>query len=131
MLKWSEQDPVSQKEIDRNNASYTFQGNRNPFIDHPEWIETIWGKSPLAVDEASFSKNLTIAPNPVKGNIISITGDKDLKQFAKAFIYNMVGQNVQTIENPFKDGNTITLNNLPKGVYILKTGELNTKFIVE
>ncbi len=131
MLKWSEQDPVSQKEIDRNNASYTFQGNRNPFIDHPEWIEAIWGKSPLAVDDASFSKNLTIAPNPVKGNIISVTGDKDLKKFQKVFIYNMVGQNVQTIENPFQNGNTITLNNLPKGVYILKTGELNTKFIIE
>jgi len=131
MLKWSEQDPVSQKEIDRNNASYAFQGNRNPFIDHPEWIESIWGKSPLAVDDSSFSKNLTIAPNPVKGNVMHITGDKDLKQFNRAFIYNMVGQNVQTIENPFKDGNTITLNNLPKGIYILKTGELNTKFIVE
>jgi ribosomal protein L2 len=43
----------------------------------------------------------------------------------------MVGQSVQTIENPFQNGNTIILNNLPKGVYILKTGELNTKFIVE
>jgi endonuclease I len=42
MLKWSEQDPVSQKEIDRNNA-YAYQKNRNPFIDHPEWIEAIWG----------------------------------------------------------------------------------------
>ncbi|MPT32859.1 MAG: T9SS type A sorting domain-containing protein [Chryseobacterium sp.] len=131
MLKWSEQDPVSQKEIDRNNAAYTFQGNRNPFIDHPEWITEIWGLSPLAVDDTSFSKNLTIAPNPVKGNTINITGDKDLKQFTKAFIYNMVGQNVQTIENPFKNGNKITIRDLPKGVYILKTGELNTKFIID
>jgi len=130
LLKWSAQDPVSQKEIDRNNAVYVYQGNRNPFIDHPEWVTSIWGPA-LAIDDASFSKNLKIAPNPVRGNIIQVTGDKDLKKFNKAMIYNMVGQNVQTIENPFQNGNTITLNNLPKGVYILKTGELNTKFIIE
>ena len=37
------QDPVSQKEIDRNNAVYEFQHNRNPFIDYPELAEYIWG----------------------------------------------------------------------------------------
>jgi endonuclease I len=43
MLKrWSENDPVSQKEIDRNEAAYQFQGNRNPFINHPEYINKIW-----------------------------------------------------------------------------------------
>ena len=131
LLKWHQQDPLSQKEIDRNNAVYNYQGNRNPFIDHPEWVTTIWGAAPLAVDDAAFSKNLTIAPNPVKGNTIVVTGDKDLKKFNKAMIYNMVGQNVQTIDNPFQNGNTITLKNLPKGIYILKTGELNTKFIVD
>ena len=130
LLRWAAQDPVSQKEIDRNNAVYTYQGNRNPFIDHPEWVTSVWGPA-LAVDDASFSKNLSIAPNPVKGNTIAVTGDRDLKQFKKAMIYNMVGQNVQTIENPFQNGNTIRLNNLPKGIYILKTGELNTKFIVD
>ena len=130
MLKWSEQDPVSQKEIDRNNAAYQFQGNRNPYIDHPEWVQAVFGKSPLAVDDASFSKNLTISPNPVKGNVITVMGE-NLKKFNKAMIYNMTGQNVQTVENPFTTGNTITIKSLPKGVYILKTGDLNTKFIVE
>ncbi|MDA7746067.1 endonuclease, partial [Psychromonas sp.] len=43
MLKtWHENDPVSQKEIDRNEAAYEFQGNRNPFIDHPEYVNQIW-----------------------------------------------------------------------------------------
>ena len=42
-LKWHRQDPVSQKEIDRNDAVYGFQKNRNPFIDHPELAEYIWG----------------------------------------------------------------------------------------
>lgn len=43
LLKWARQDEVSQKEIDRNDAIYSFQHNRNPFIDHPELVEYIWG----------------------------------------------------------------------------------------
>ncbi len=46
LLNWAAQDPVSQREIDRNNAVYAYQGNRNPFIDHPEWINAIWNPNP-------------------------------------------------------------------------------------
>lgn len=42
-MKWHRQDPVSQKEIDRNQAVYGIQHNRNPFIDYPELAEYIWG----------------------------------------------------------------------------------------
>ena len=42
LLRWSDEDPVSQKEIDRNNAVFGYQGNRNPFIDHPEYARMIW-----------------------------------------------------------------------------------------
>jgi len=43
MLKeWNELDEVSQGELDRNEAAYEFQGNRNPFVDHPEYINQIW-----------------------------------------------------------------------------------------
>lgn len=43
LLQWSRTDPVSQKEIDRNNSVEQSQGNRNPFIDFPELAEYIWG----------------------------------------------------------------------------------------
>lgn len=43
LLKWHRADPVSEKEENRNDAVYGFQGNRNPFIDHPELVEYIWG----------------------------------------------------------------------------------------
>lgn len=44
MMMWHRNDPVSQKELARNNAIYyNIQGNRNPFIDHPELVELIWG----------------------------------------------------------------------------------------
>jgi endonuclease I len=40
--EWHTSDPVSPKEIDRNNAIYAIQNNRNPFIDHPEFVYKIW-----------------------------------------------------------------------------------------
>lgn len=43
LLEWHRADPVSQKEISRNEAVYKQQGNRNPFVDHPELAEYIWG----------------------------------------------------------------------------------------
>ena len=68
LLKWHRQDPVSQKEIDSNNAVYSFQGNRNPFIDYPNMVEYIWGDSTNY--EFSFSGQSTSAPS------ISISNDK-------------------------------------------------------
>ncbi len=52
LLQWAALDPVSQKEIDRNNAIYELQHNRNPFIDHPELAAKIFGS-----DSTPFSLN--------------------------------------------------------------------------
>ena len=45
LLRWSDEDPVSDKEIARNNAVYGYQSNRNPFIDHPEYAHMIWDEN--------------------------------------------------------------------------------------
>lgn len=60
LLRWSREDPVSQKEIDRNEAIYAHQRNRNPFVDFPELAEYIWGnKKGQAFDlEANLSGNV-------------------------------------------------------------------------
>jgi endonuclease I len=42
LLEWSEEDPVDAWEQRRNERTYERQGNRNPFIDHPEWAGLIW-----------------------------------------------------------------------------------------
>ncbi|WP_308367187.1 MULTISPECIES: endonuclease [unclassified Microbulbifer] len=44
LIDWHYADPVSQWELDRNDAAQEFQGNRNPFVDHPEYVESIWGQ---------------------------------------------------------------------------------------
>ena len=43
LMKWAKNDPVSEKEINRNNAVYGIQQNRNPFIDYPGLEDYIWG----------------------------------------------------------------------------------------
>ncbi len=42
LLQWHLEDPVDAKEIHRNDSIYASQGNRNPFIDHPEWVECVF-----------------------------------------------------------------------------------------
>ena len=44
LMRWAKQDPVSQKEIDRNEVCYQLQGNRNPFVDYPGREDYIWGE---------------------------------------------------------------------------------------
>lgn len=44
LLKWHEEDPVSQKELARNEEVYKVQANRNPFIDYPELADYLWGR---------------------------------------------------------------------------------------
>lgn len=43
LMKWHRQDPVSVKEVMRNNGMEKVQGNRNPFIDYPDLAEYLWG----------------------------------------------------------------------------------------
>lgn len=45
LLNWHKEDPVDDFEIRRNQILFEFQGNRNPFIDHPEIADLIWGTS--------------------------------------------------------------------------------------
>lgn len=45
LLSWNRQDPVSQKEIQRNAAVYNLQRNRNPYIDYPQLADYVWGDS--------------------------------------------------------------------------------------
>jgi len=73
MLQWNAQDPVSQKEINRNNAIYAFQHNRNPFIDHPEYAESIWGAGTITLNFTS-SAVTSATVNQAYTYAVSVTG---------------------------------------------------------
>ena len=51
LLQWHAQDPVDAGEMRRNDVVFGFQGNRNPFVDHPEWVECLFG-APVMASEA-------------------------------------------------------------------------------
>jgi hypothetical protein len=76
LADWHVADPVDQKEIDRNDAIYTFQDNRNPFIDHPEYVYAIWGVGASTIPEPSnfptnFSaSNITLNWTDATGAIV-------------------------------------------------------------
>ncbi|NML72064.1 T9SS type A sorting domain-containing protein [Chryseobacterium sp. RP-3-3] len=284
LLAWHSQDPVSQAEINRNNTSYTYQGNRNPFIDNPSYVGQIWGSNPgttdpgtptpgtecihetfgtiptassasyltrtwtgsgiswtatdsrtdqtinsqsitvrngsltsgssangigsltvttqlkfsgtsgtfdvqvngttvgtvpysatvatttinninisgnvtvslvnssssnrvaiddlkwtcysgtarqaqkVAVDESPVQE-LQVYPNPISGQEIFVKGDT--QHIKKAEIYNLQGKTLQTINSPFKNGNSMKIKNLEQGIYILKLDQSTLKFIVK
>jgi len=63
LLEWAANDPVSQKEIDRNDAIYSHQNNRNPYIDHPEWVECVFGAN---------CSGLNFTSSPVTSAMVSV-----------------------------------------------------------
>ncbi|MBR5843996.1 MAG: endonuclease [Bacteroidaceae bacterium] len=94
LLKWHRQDPVSKKELDRNNAVYSFQYNRNPFIDYPQIAEYIWGDSTEYV--FNFDGSAVVAPSiSVKsGDIISFNGV--LTNEVTTMQYRIKGSNIKS-----------------------------------
>ncbi len=84
LLRWSDDDPVSDKEIARNNAVYGYQNNRNPFIDHPEYARMIWdpnwqgGMSYNIACATGLTHGCVSAPeSAMEGTTVSITAIPD------------------------------------------------------
>lgn len=50
LLNWAALDPVSAAEVNRNDAAYKYQGNRNPYIDHPEYVSLVFGNTSVVQD---------------------------------------------------------------------------------
>ncbi|MCB9249075.1 MAG: endonuclease [Ignavibacteriales bacterium] len=73
LLTWNAEDPPDAFEIRRNNIVYGYQFNRNPFIDHPEWVDLIWGASaPNSPIIANVDRNVKI---PDHDQNIVVTAD--------------------------------------------------------
>jgi endonuclease I len=60
LLAWNAQDPVNAREIARNNAIYARQNNRNPYIDHPEYVQAIWGSTSSDTQAPTAPTNLAV-----------------------------------------------------------------------
>ena len=72
LMEWTRLDPVSEKEIKRNEAVYGIQGNRNPFIDHPELAEYIWGNKQGQSWNGSGEEVPATITTPADGSLIDM-----------------------------------------------------------
>ena len=119
LLKWNEQDPVSQKEIDRNNAIYNdYQRNRNPFVDHPEYARMIWDPTWNTVDEDNTS--VYLFPNPIeRGQVLHLSGNAH--QFDAVAICDLCGRTMFKATGSAVGDFTVTIpTDFNRGCYIVK-----------
>ena len=125
LIQWSNQDPVSQKEINRNNAAYQLQGNRNPFVDYPELVGKIYGSDsinvflPNAIDEYSNVDYISFS-NPSKEEIqLFYSGDFERYHDVTFSLLDIQGKLL--LHEPLTDKpNTIALHQIPSGIYLVK-----------
>jgi endonuclease I len=111
LLDWAKNDPVSQKEKDRNNAIYQIQKNRNPFIDNPEWVEHIWVPGMLVNNASQRRIKLWATQTTVyfSGNDAGKEGVLEVLNFSGQKVAQF---NVDTAEGMVRA-------NLPTGLYFL------------
>jgi hypothetical protein len=119
LLLWNVSDPKDDFEMNRNNYIYTWQINRNPFIDYPNLADYIWGIHageqwfyPLSTIENEALK-VVVYPNPSK-NFIIVSG---LDQESSIEIYNIFGEKL--FKTRFSGETRIDLN-LSSGIYLAK-----------
>jgi hypothetical protein len=119
LLLWNTIDPRDDFEMNRNNYIYTWQMNRNPFIDLPDLASYIWGSNagqiynvPLTTTHYS-SKTIDIYPNPIHAYFY-IHHNAPKGSF---YLYNLNGQLVQN--TPFENSNPIQITQTP-GIYLGK-----------
>jgi endonuclease I len=71
LIAWHNQDPVSEREIARNNAIYARQNNRNPYIDNPSYVAAVWTTEPADTQAPTAVTNLTVSTTT--SNSITLT----------------------------------------------------------
>lgn len=128
LYKWHLQDTVSEWERRRNDVIYyDFQGNRNPYIDHPEFVEKIWGNL-VATEKIISQLETSIYPNPFN-DIVNI--DMDPQYTGKKIIINIYDIYGNKLIHYNNDSATIKIpvQFLEAGAYILEI--IYTKNIVQ
>lgn len=132
-LQWNAEDPVSAVEEQRNPRLESEYDSRNPFIDNPALATRIWG-GPDAEDiwgtfSVSDASNISFSlyPNPAR-DLVTISS---ATSFSNVVIYSITGQKVYEIELPNEMlTRTISVRQLPKGVYFLQIEETVQKLII-
>jgi endonuclease I len=129
LLEWHQQDPVSEKELERNHVLYGFQGNRNPFIDRPEFAVQIYDPTTAVPDKEPARLHLLAnAPNPFRS---STTIHFELEEPAKVTVdvFDLQGRRIRSLFEDTEtrgvhrvtwDGTDASRNRVPAGIYFYR-----------
>lgn len=131
LKQWAAQDPPDKFERTKNEYIYSLQQNRNPFIDHPEWIQCINFDSLVKTNlcgavgllhEEVLNIGLKLYPNPAN-DVLSIEIQSDFNSVAELDVYDYTGRllNSQSIEVNM-GYNTVnkSVSDLQSGNYLLR-----------
>ena len=119
LMRWNEQDPVSEKEKERNEFIYNdYQHNRNPFIDHPEYARMIWDPTWNTTEEEA--ELVYLFPNPIEsGQTLHLSGNSSL--FDAIVICDLSGRTLFKASGKGVGDWALTIpSDMAKGCYIVK-----------
>ena len=132
LLDWHRNDPPDDFEMNRNNVVYTWQFNRNPFIDQPELVEYIWGNNvgdiwdqSLSLDENEL-QGVSLYPNPTSGRLYI-----NASNAVNVEVYSVEGKRLKQ----YNAVDSYIDIDLASGLYLVKLtnseGSLTKKIIIE
>lgn len=136
LLQWHHQDPVSAKEIARNDSIYyKFQNNRNPFIDNPQWADSIWTMDvTVFLQNYEFAYAFSLAPNPSQDKF-SITAQTKHTGNCVITITDITGKLIEEHHTSFMEALQIDCSKWQKGLYFITVSNTqsrsNFKFLKE
>lgn len=139
LLEWHHLDPVSNKEIRRNDSAYALQNNRNPFIDYPQFADCIWGVGSCStlsvVDFASSLNSISISPNPATDRIEIDWQALSPNEVLAVDVLNVQGQVLFHQNEERSTRQIIRVSEWSKGMYFIriytKSGVRNERVIVQ
>jgi len=107
LLEWHFDDPVDDRERDRNDVINIYQGNRNPFIDHPEWVAYIFdgGAVDVVGDATPRAAIAGIHPNPFNPST-TVSFTLDAPAFVRLDVYSAAGRHVRALMSEHRTAGT-------------------------
>lgn len=132
LLEWHHNDPVSQKEINRNNAVYAKQHNRNPFIDRPEFADCIWGTGDCTapVRVAVLQKiPVRVYPNPATTTLNIDLQGMDAADGVNIEIKSLQGQSMYAMQQKGGQLFSIPLSGWSKGFYLVAISSAQGRYV--
>lgn len=136
LLQWHHLDPVSAKEIARNDSIYyKFQNNRNPYIDHPEWADSIWKVTVFpstSIGDLAQQQTFSLYPNPAE-DLFQLANLSGTAQNIRLVVSSLNGSVFYHEEKRFNETLEIDCSSWAKGIYVIsivsEKGAYNLKFV--